>query len=37
LEKDVVDGAADIRAEVEELPVYTMECGLEEVAFSWIF
>jgi hypothetical protein len=37
LEKDVVDGAADVRAEVEELPVYAMESGLQEIAFSRIF
>ena len=37
LEENVVDGAANIRAEVEELSVYAVECGLQEVALSWIF
>jgi hypothetical protein len=37
LEKDVVDGATDVRAEIEELPVYAMKSGLQEVAFSRIF
>jgi hypothetical protein len=37
LEENVVDGAANVRAEVEELSVYAVECGLQEVALSGIF
>lgn len=37
LEEDVVDRAANVRAEVQELPVDTMEGGLEEVALSGVF
>lgn len=37
LEEDVVDGAANVRAEVEEFSVYAMESCLQKVAFSGIF
>jgi hypothetical protein len=37
LEKDVVDGATYVRAEVEELSVDSMQGSLEEVALSRVF
>jgi len=37
LEEDVVDGSADVGAEVEEFAVYAMERSLQEVAFSGVF
>lgn len=37
LEKDVVDGTADVGPEVEEFAVNAMECGLQEVALSGVF
>jgi hypothetical protein len=37
LEEDIVDGTADVGAEVEEFTVYAMERGLQEVAFSGVF
>ena len=37
MEKDVVDGAADERTQIEKLSVDTMKSGFEEVALAWIF
>jgi len=37
LEEDVVDGSADVGAEVEEFAVYAMERSLQEVAFPGVF
>jgi hypothetical protein len=37
LKEDVVDGAADVRSEIEEFTVYAVERRLEEVAFSGVF
>ena len=37
LEEDVVDGATNIRTEVQELAVYPMEGGLQEVTFPGVF
>jgi hypothetical protein len=37
VEEDVVDGAADVGAEVEEFAINTVKGGLEEISFSWVF
>lgn len=37
LEEDVVDGATDERAQVQELPVDPVKCSLKEIAFSRVF
>ena len=37
LEKNVVDGAADVGPEVEEFSVYPVQCSFQEVTFSGIF
>lgn len=37
LEEDIVDGAANVRAKVEEFAIYAMERGFQKIAFSGIF
>lgn len=37
LEEDVVDGPADIRAEIEKFAVDAMERRFQKVALSWVF
>lgn len=34
LEENVVDGAANVRTEIEEFTIYAMKRGLEKVAFT---
>lgn len=37
LEEDIVDGSTDIRSEVQEFSVDTMQSGLKEIAFPRVF
>jgi hypothetical protein len=37
LEEDVVNGAANERAEVEEFAVDSVECSFEEISFARVF
>ena len=37
LEEDIVDGASDVRSEIQEFPVDPVQRCLEEIPFAWIF
>ena len=37
LEEDVVDRPSDVRSQVQEFAIYSVQSGLEKISLPWIF